>query len=109
LRTIRALRPLCYSFFFVTLGVPVALLGALLGRGTAPVVGMFAVTALARVVLHLSARRPGSAPFQFAVLPLRDVLSLSLWAWSFVTRRVHWREDRYRVTRDGSVQPVVRI
>ena len=32
---------------------------------------------------------------------MRDVLSLSLWAWSFVTRRVHWRDDRYRVTRSG--------
>jgi ceramide glucosyltransferase len=109
LRTIRALRPLGYSFSFVTFGVPVALLGALFARGTAPALGMFAVTALARVALHLFTRRPGAAPFQFAVLPLRDVLSLSLWAWSFVTRRVHWREDRYQVTRDGSVQPVVRI
>lgn len=109
LRTIRTLRPLGYSFSFVTFGVPVALLGVLMARGTAPAVGMLAITALARVVLHLFARRPGSAPFQFVVLPLRDVLSLSLWGWSFVTRRVHWREDRYRVTRDGSVQPVVRI
>jgi hypothetical protein len=32
-----------------------------------------------------------------------------LWAWGFVTRQVRWRDDRYRVTRDGSVQPVVRI
>ena len=67
------------------------------------------LTALARTVLHLFMRRPGSAPFQLAVLPLRDALSLGLWAWSFVTRHVHWREDRYQVTRDGSVQPVVRI
>ena len=109
LRTIRALRPLGYSFSFVTFGVPVALLGALLARGTAPAVGMLAATALARTVLHLFMRRPGSAPFQLAVLPLRDALSLGLWAWSFVTRHVHWREDRYQVTRDGSVQPVVRI
>ena len=35
LRTIRALRPLGYSFSFVTFGVPVALLGALLARGAA--------------------------------------------------------------------------
>jgi ceramide glucosyltransferase len=108
LRTIRALRPLGYSFSFVTFGAPVAALGALLAGGAAPAVGMLAVTALARVLLHLSLRTPGSAPWRLVVLPLRDVLSLSLWAWSFVTRRVHWRDDRYRVTRDGSVQPVVR-
>jgi hypothetical protein len=43
------------------------------------------------------------------VLPIREALSLLLWGWGFVTRRVHWRNDRLRVTRDGSVQPVVRI
>jgi ceramide glucosyltransferase len=109
LRTIRALRPLGYGFSFVTFGVPVAALGALMAGGAAPAVGALTVTALARVVLHLLTRKQGSTPFQFAILPLRDVLSLSLWAWSFVTRHVRWREDSYRVTRDGSVQPVVRI
>jgi hypothetical protein len=51
-------------------------------------------------------REPGSSPRQLAVLPLRDTLNLALWIWSFVTRRVHWREVRYFVTRDGSAQPV---
>jgi ceramide glucosyltransferase len=106
LRTIRALRPLGYGFSFVTFGVPVAALGTLLAGGAAPAAAMLAVTAVARVILHLLARRQGSAPFHFMVLPFRDVLSLGLWAWSFVTRRVHWREDRYQVTRDGSVRPV---
>jgi ceramide glucosyltransferase len=109
LRTIRALRPLGYGFSFVTFGMPVAALGTLLAGGAAPAMGMLAVTALARVMLHLLTRKRGSPPFHFIVLPFRDVLSLSLWAWSFVTRRVHWRQDRYHVTRDGSVRPVVRI
>ena len=109
LRTIRALRPLGYGFSFVTFGVPVAAVGTLLAGGAAPAMGMLAVTALARVMLHLLTRKRGSAPLHFVVLPFRDVLSLSLWAWSFVTRRVHWRQDRYHVTRDGSVRPVVRI
>jgi hypothetical protein len=86
--------------------VPVAALGTLLTGGAAPAVGMLAITALARVMLHLSMREPGSSPLQLAVLPLRDALTLALWAWSFVTRRVHWREVRYFVTRDGSAQPV---
>jgi hypothetical protein len=34
------------------------------------------------------------------------VLSLMLWMWSFVTRHVRWRDELYRVCRDGSVQPV---
>ena len=46
---------------------------------------------------------------QFMVLPLRDVLSLALWSWSFATRRVHWRNEHYHVNRDGSVLPVLRL
>jgi ceramide glucosyltransferase len=106
LRTIRALRPMGYGFTFITFGVPVAALGALLAGGAAPVLGMLAITVLARVVLHLSTREPGSSARQLVVLPLRDALNLALWVWSFVTRRVHWREVRYFVTRDGSAQPV---
>jgi ceramide glucosyltransferase len=106
LRTIRALRPIGYRFTFITFGVPVAILGALLAGGAAPVLIMVAITAIARIMLHLSMREPGSSPRQLAVLPLRDALNLALWIWSFVNRHVHWREVRYFVTRDGSAQPV---
>jgi ceramide glucosyltransferase len=109
LRTIRALRPAGYAFSFITFGVPVAAFGALLAGGAAPVLGLLAATAAARVMLHVSTREPGSAATQLVVLPLRDLLTSSLWAWSFTARSVHWREGRFRVTRDGSVQPVSRI
>jgi len=111
LRTIRAVRPVGYSLSFVTFGVPVALIGSLLASGGRPALGLLGVTALARSTLHVWTRRKSdSAPaYRFLVLPLRDGLSLALWAWGFVTRRVHWRDDRYRVTRDGSAHPVVRI
>jgi len=102
LRTIRLLRPLSYGFCFVTFGLPVAAAGTVLAGGATPVVGMFAITVLARVMLHLTVRSPRSTAAQLFVLPLRDTLSIFLWGWGFVTRRVHWREDRFRVTRDGS-------
>jgi ceramide glucosyltransferase len=108
LRTIRAIQPLGYAFTFVTFGVPVAAVGTLLDGGAAPAVGLLAATAAARVMLHLSMREPGRNRTQLALLPLRDLLISSLWAWSFVTRHVHWRDERYEVTRDGSAQPVVR-
>jgi len=109
LRTIRALRPLGYALTFVTYGTPVAGLGVLLAQGAPAAVWMLAVTALARVMLHLRARDPAASPLELLLLPLRDVLSLGLWAWSFVTRSVYWREDLYRITRDGSTQLVARI
>jgi ceramide glucosyltransferase len=110
LRTIRAVRPLGYGLSFITFSVPVALLGCAISRGAGPAMLLLAVTALGRIVLHLRVRGTASGIARdFAVLPLREALSLLLWAWGFVTRRVHWRDDRLRVTRDGSVQPVVRI
>jgi ceramide glucosyltransferase len=109
LRTIRAIQPLGYAFTFVTFGVPVAALGTLLDGGALPAVALLAATAAARVMLHLSMREPGRNRTQLALLPLRDLLNSSLWAWSFVTRHVHWRNERYEVTRDGSALPVVRI
>jgi ceramide glucosyltransferase len=109
LRTIRALRPLGYGFSFVTFGVPVAALGTLLTRGSTPAISMLAITALSRVMLHLSVRKPGSAASQLLVLPISDIVNFGLWGWSFVTRRVQWRDDHYRVTRDGSAHPVARV
>jgi len=106
LRTIRALRPSAYCFCFITFGMPVAALGALLAGGAAPAVGMLWVTVFTRLTLHGALRRGGSCVWQVAVVPIREALSLGLWLWSFFTRRVHWREERYRVTRDGSVQLV---
>jgi ceramide glucosyltransferase len=110
LRTIRTVRPLGYGLSFITFSVPVAWLGCAISRGAWPAIVLLAVTALGRIALHLRVRGAASSIARdFAVLPLREALSLLLWAWGFVTRRVHWRNDRLRVTSDGSVQPVVRI
>lgn len=104
LRTIRAVRPLGYALSFITFGVPVALVGCLLAGGARPAIAMLATTALARVMLHWVVRAPRAS---LLVLPLRDGLTLALWAWGFVNRSVQWRDDRYRVTHDGSAQPVL--
>jgi ceramide glucosyltransferase len=110
LRTIRTVRPLGYALSFITFSVPAALLGCAIAKGAWPTLVLLAVTALGRIVLHLRVRGAAAGVVRdFAVLPIREALSLGLWVWGFVTRRVHWRDDRLRVTRDGSVKPVVRI
>jgi ceramide glucosyltransferase len=110
LRTIRAVRPIGYMLSVITFSVPVAILGSLLAGGALPALAFSGVTAAARVMLHFRTRggSPGAA-LGLLVLPFRDVLSLGLWVWGFATRSVHWREDRYSVSRDGSAHPVVRI
>jgi ceramide glucosyltransferase len=110
LRTIRAVRPIGYTLSLITFGVPVAVAGSVLAGGTLPALALSGLTVAARVLLHFRVRGKAQAPARsLLVLPLRDGLSLGLWVWGFMTRRVHWREDRYRVSSDGSVHPVVRI
>jgi ceramide glucosyltransferase len=109
LRTIRALQPLGYVFSFITFGLPVAAIGALVARGSSPALVMLAITAFARIMLHLKTRSATSPKLQLMILPIRDLLSLGLWAWAFLARRVHWREAQYVISRGGSVRRVVTL
>ncbi len=108
LRTIRAVRPVGYGFSFVTCSVPVALIGSLLSGEAAAGWSALAITAVARVMLHLKTRQKDAGAAQLLMLPGRDLMTLILWTWSFATRRVHWREDRFLVARDGTAQPILR-
>jgi ceramide glucosyltransferase len=109
LRTIRAVRPVGYLLAFITFGVPVAALGVLLGGGSPATLAMLAITALVRALLHIKMRGDKHVVLPLLVLPLRDLLSVALWHWGFVTRSVRWRDDLYLVNRDGSVLPVMRM
>jgi ceramide glucosyltransferase len=113
LRTIRVVRPGGYALSAVTFSLPMALLGCILADGTRLTLCLLAATLLLRVLLHLAAHAPGptgSAPMrrwsQLWAIPLADGLGFALWCGAFVTREVQWRQGRYRVARDGSVQPI---
>src|SRR6185437_5883696 len=107
LRTIRAVRPLGYSFAFISFGVPVAVAGAVLSRGSAASLIMLALTVTARLMLHAIVRGPRLSATPPWVLPVSDFLAFALWCWGFVTSHVHWRDIRYRVARDGSLHPIL--
>jgi ceramide glucosyltransferase len=109
LRTIRAVRPIGHALSFLTFGMPLAALGSVLAGGAAPSLTMLGITAAARILLHSTMRRPGSAASHVLILPLRDTLTFVLWSWSFVTRTVRWRNKHFRVTQHGDFQPVMRI
>ena len=108
LRTIRAVRPSSYLFCFVTFGVPVSLIGALLAGGTEGVWELCGATLIARLALHFRKRQAGANMADVLLIPLRDSLSLALWCWSLTTRRVKWRDQDLEICSDGSVLPVVR-
>jgi ceramide glucosyltransferase len=112
LRTIRVVRPGGYALSAVTFSVPVAFLGCVLADGAPLAVYSLVATVLLRVLLHLATHAPDptqSAPRpQLWAIPLADGLGFALWCGAFVTREVQWRQGRYRVARDGSVQPISR-
>jgi len=105
LRTIRAVRPLGYALSFVTFPLPVALIGWALAGGAAATTWMLIAAVAARLMLHLAICGAGSPAAQLWVIPLNDALAFALWCWGFASRRVLWRDTRYRVARDGSVEP----
>ncbi|HTV98630.1 MAG TPA: bacteriohopanetetrol glucosamine biosynthesis glycosyltransferase HpnI [Steroidobacteraceae bacterium] len=109
LRTIRAVRPVGHALSFITFGIPVAAIGSLLAGGAPPALAMLAVTAGARILLHFTVRKPGSARSHLPMLLLRDTLTFVLWSWSFATRTVRWRNEHFRVTRNGAFEPLMRM
>ena len=106
LRTIRTVQPFGYAVAGITFGLPVALLGSLLAAGSALTLTMVAVTAGARLVVNSPPRQSTSFMRQLWLVAFNDLLVFSFWCWSFTTRRVHWRNARYRVARDGTLHPV---
>lgn len=106
LRTIRAVNPLGYCFSAVTFGVPIAVIGSVSARESLATLGMLAVTSVVRSLLHIHMRRLDEPKWYVLLAPARDTLSLALWACSFRTRRVQWRDSHFDVARDGSARLV---
>jgi ceramide glucosyltransferase len=104
-RTIRSVRPLGHAFSVVTFGVPLALLAA----GVAPGARSSAVLAAA-IVLRLLLQKETNAAFgvqtkaaSALLAPLRDLLSLSVWAAAFLDRGVVWRGEQLQLDAQGHI------
>jgi ceramide glucosyltransferase len=106
LRTILSIQPVGYVLSCVTFSLPVALLGAALAGFHALALLLLGGTTATRLVLHCArdgAGRPAVAGRTLALLLLHDMLLPFLWCWSFVSRQVSWREQRFDVREDGSL------
>lgn len=106
LRTIRVVRPGGYTLSAVTFSLPVAFIGCALAGGTLLTLWLLAATAVLRLMLHLAVQTPSRTWSRLWAIPLADALGFALWCGAFLTREVQWRQGRYRVARDGSVQPI---
>ena len=96
-RTIRSIQPWGHAFSFTTYAVSLALLTLLLATafsGSAPVAGgLLGLALLLRLATHRVARATldlvGSWPFW--LVPVRELLSLAVWATSLFGSRVVWK------------------
>jgi len=96
-RTNLVLAPAGYAFSFLMYALPFALLYLAASQNLAVGLPLLAVVVLLRLAVHYLARKAlGVKRRDDAVLiPLRDFLSLALWATSFFGKRVRWREHTY--------------
>lgn len=110
LRTIRSLSPLSYAFSFVCFTLPVIAAGVVLAGVGAVTLGIAAVGFFARLVLHCHARLHSAPPRtiadamkHLALFPVRDLLSLILWARGYGSTNVDWRGQTMALdTRDSA-------
>lgn len=109
MRTVRTVEPIGHALCFVTYALPMTLLAALVVGLFAPghpwVVALPMLAIVLRVTLHYTldyVRRPVVHDRASVwLVPLRDLLSFTVWAASFASRRVQWRQQAMRVRADG--------
>ncbi|HUO23244.1 MAG TPA: bacteriohopanetetrol glucosamine biosynthesis glycosyltransferase HpnI [Caulobacteraceae bacterium] len=103
-RTIRLVQPAGYAGSVITHFLPLAVLGAALTGFNATADLILAVLLAVRLgQASAQCRLMGSHKARLWLIPLRDVLSLSVFALAFLGDRVEWRGARLKVARDGAM------
>lgn len=97
LRTIRFVNPWGFAFSWVTLGIPLAMVGAIL-TGSPWAWWVLLVALVGRFMLHYqSARVLGSRSETVGLVVVRDFLTLGEWLCSLFSRRVIWHGQNLHV------------
>jgi ceramide glucosyltransferase len=101
-RTIKSVDPVGYAGSIITHPFGLALLGALFGNSSCLV--LVALAFVARIALCLSIERTfGLAWQRYWLIPIQDLISFWVYVASFMGATVTWRDQRYRVSADGSL------
>jgi ceramide glucosyltransferase len=96
-RTNLALAPAGYAFSFLMYALPLALIYLAVTRDLAWGLPLLAAVLALRLALHYLARTALCVTHgdDAWLIPVRDFLSLGVWAASFFGRRVRWRDRTY--------------
>ena len=109
-RTMRAVRPVGYFLAAVTYGFVWSALAVACSGAAWPVLGVAAAHVAVRLAVHraVGPALPSAGRFSTRsvwLLPVRDALSLVLWAVSFLGRTVRWGRHRFAVDDMGRIEP----
>jgi ceramide glucosyltransferase len=110
-RTMRVSRPGGYLASGFTLPFPAALLATLLSStskvGAVAAVLLYVVRLSVSMVLSRRFVKDNLFPRWLWLMPLRDMLSFFVWAFSFLGNRVEWRGSRFVLKSGGKIEEIV--
>ena len=103
-RTVRVLRPVSHLGTIFTFPLPLALTGLALLGGASAAIAAVALALLARFTLKGRVEKAfGVASGPLWLLPIRDMLSMSVFLASFFGQKVAWRGARLKVEPSGAM------
>ncbi|HTX75800.1 MAG TPA: glycosyltransferase, partial [Terracidiphilus sp.] len=107
-RTVRDSRPWGYAGLFASYGLAWAMLNLVASGFSLPSLALLSLALLFRVTLALSVGLgvlgDRGVLRDLWLLPLRDLLALGLWAWSYASHTVVWRNERF-LLKKGKLEP----
>ncbi len=105
-RTIRSIDPLGYVGLALANPTPFALAAAVFAGFTFPSLFVLLLSLASRAIVSRQAGRLGGARSGAILLsPLRDLLSLAVYAAGFLPGTLTWRGQRYGLRSDGTLTP----
>jgi len=105
-RTIRSVRPRSYFGLLLTYPIPLALAYLALARDRRAALAVVTVAKTLRIALHVTAHRVLGAPSRppLALVPLRDLLGVAIWALGSFGDDVRWRGRDLHIAPDGEIE-----
>jgi ceramide glucosyltransferase len=101
-RTVRSVDPIGFAGTIITHPLPLALLGALFtGQALWLAAGALACEFLLCLAVERRFKLP---PHAYWMIPVRDILSFTVYLSSFAGRTVHWRDQDYHVAERGALR-----
>ena len=100
-RTVRDSRPLGYFGLLITFGLPWAIANLIASCASLESIALLSIMLCVRVAMALALGVGILGDLEILrnlwLLPLRDIIALGVWFWSFADDHIAWRGERFRL------------